>query len=56
MFGRIADRLEVTGHKRLQRAITLFEPLIILLLGGVVLFIVLATLLPILELNNLSML
>ena len=56
MFSRIADRLESTGQKRLQRAVTLFEPLVILLLGGVVLFIVLATLLPILELNNLAML
>lgn len=49
---RTADSYEVEFDRKLQRAIGLLEPSIILLMGMVVLFIVLAVLLPIFDLNQ----
>ncbi|MEN8262392.1 MAG: type II secretion system F family protein [Nitrospirota bacterium] len=49
---RTADSYEAEFDRKLQRAIGLLEPSIILLMGMVVLFIVLAVLLPIFDLNQ----
>ncbi len=49
---RTADSYEAEFDRKLQRAIGLLEPSIILLMGIVVLFIVLAVLLPIFDLNQ----
>ncbi len=49
---RTADSYEAEFDRKLQRAISLLEPSIILLMGLVVLFIVLAVLLPIFDLNQ----
>ena len=49
---RTADSYEAEFDRKLQRAIGLLEPSIILLMGLVVLFIVLAVLLPIFDLNQ----
>lgn len=49
---RTADTYEAEFDRKLQRAIGLLEPSIILLMGLMVLFIVLAVLLPIFDLNQ----
>ncbi len=49
---RTAESYETEFDRKLQRAISLLEPSIILLMGLVVLFIVLAVLLPIFDLNQ----
>ncbi len=49
---RTAESYEAEFDRKLQRAISLLEPSIILLMGLVVLFIVLAVLLPIFDLNQ----
>ncbi|MGB0467287.1 MAG: type II secretion system inner membrane protein GspF [Pontibacterium sp.] len=55
---RMLDKAASTQEQQLTTTfslfVTLFEPALIILLGGVVLLIVLAILLPILQLNNLS--
>lgn len=56
MFSRTATILEQTVSARIRVAMALFEPLLILVMGAVVLFIVMAILLPLLELNNMTML
>jgi general secretion pathway protein F len=52
MLERIAISQEITFNRRIDAALGLFEPLLILVMGGVVLIIVLAILLPIMSLNG----
>ncbi len=52
MLERIADAQENTFNRRVDMALALLEPLMILIMGGVVLTIVLAILLPIMRLNS----
>lgn len=53
MMDRAATHLDNEVQRMVDTALTLFEPLIILLMGSVVLFIVLATLLPIFSMEQL---
>jgi general secretion pathway protein F len=53
MLGRVADHQEKELESALTVAISILEPMIILLMGAVVLFIVLAILTPIFEMNQL---
>ncbi|MBB3330625.1 general secretion pathway protein F [Halomonas campaniensis] len=52
LLERIAESREATFARRVDLAMGLFEPLLILAMGGVVLVIVLAILLPIMSLNG----
>lgn len=52
MLGRVADQQEEDIVRLIDVGLALFEPLIILVMGVVVLFIVLAVLLPIFQLNQ----
>ncbi|MCK5799043.1 MAG: type II secretion system inner membrane protein GspF [Deltaproteobacteria bacterium] len=52
MLENVADAYETEVDLRIQRLTTLMEPLIILLMGGVVGFIVMSILLPILDMNE----
>ncbi len=56
-LGGMLSRAAVSQGRELEHRVavltSLFEPLLILVMGGIVLFIVLATLLPIIELNQL---
>lgn len=52
MLERVAETQESTFNRRVDTALALFEPLIILTMGAVVLTIVLAILLPIMRLNS----
>lgn len=53
MMDRAATHLDSEVQRMVDTALTLFEPLIILFMGAVVLFIVLATLLPIFSMEQL---
>jgi general secretion pathway protein F len=53
MLSRAADAYDEEVTVALSRLTSLLEPLTILLMGGVILFIVLAILLPIFDLNQL---
>lgn len=53
MMERAADHLDNEVKRLIDSALTLLEPIIILLMGGVVLFIVLSTLLPIFSMEQL---
>jgi general secretion pathway protein F len=50
---RAADSYEEEFNRKVNRAVSLFEPAMILVMGLVVLFIVLAVLLPMFQLNQL---
>ena len=52
MLERVADNQERGFARQVDTLMALFEPLMILVMGGVVLFIVLAVLLPIMQLNQ----
>ncbi|MBX8582673.1 type II secretion system inner membrane protein GspF [Pseudomonas cichorii] len=52
MLERVADNQERGFTRHVDMLMALFEPLMILVMGGVVLFIVLAVLLPIMQLNQ----
>ena len=52
MLGRVAKHQEDEITRLIDVALALFEPAIILIMGAIVLFIVLAVLLPIFELNQ----
>ncbi|WP_129140233.1 type II secretion system inner membrane protein GspF [Modicisalibacter coralii] len=52
MLERIADAQESAFNRRVDMALALFEPLMILVMGAVVLTVVLAILLPIMQLNS----
>ncbi len=52
MLENVADAYETEVDLRVQRLTTLMEPLIILLMGGIVGFIVMSILLPILDMNE----
>jgi general secretion pathway protein F len=53
MMERAADHLDNEVKRLIDTALTLLEPIIILFMGAVVLFIVLATLLPIFSMEQL---
>lgn len=53
MMARAADHLDNEVRRIIDTALTLLEPMIILLMGAVVLFIVLSTLLPIFSMEQL---
>lgn len=53
MMARAAKHLDDEVKRLIDTALTLLEPMVILLMGGVVLFIVLATLLPIFSMEQL---
>ena len=53
MLGRVADFQQSEVERVVSALVKLFEPLMLLLLGGVVLFIVMAILLPMLSMNQL---
>ena len=52
MLQRAADNLDNDVKRIIETGLTLFEPLIIMVMGSVVLFIVLATLLPIFSMDQ----
>jgi general secretion pathway protein F len=59
--GRLADLLQKAASSQeedvealIQSALSLFEPLMIVVMGGIVLFIVLAVMLPIFSLDQLA--
>lgn len=54
MLGKAAEGQEDQLKSSISMFVSLFEPALIITLGGVVMFIVLAILLPILQLNNFS--
>ena len=51
LLGRAAQQQQIELDHRTALALGLFEPLLILLMGGLVLLIVLAVLLPIININ-----
>jgi len=53
MMERAADYLDKDVKRLIDTALTLLEPMVILFMGAVVLFIVLATLLPIFSMEQL---
>lgn len=53
MLERTANMQENTLQAKIQTLVGLFEPLMLLVMGGVVLIIVLAIMLPILNMSNL---
>jgi general secretion pathway protein F len=53
MLGRVADFQQTEVERVVSALVKLFEPMMLLLMGGVVLFIVMAILLPMLSMNQL---
>src|SRR5436190_1335136 len=52
MLARIADNQDQDVARLIDSSLTLFEPIMIILMGAIVLFIVLAVLLPIFQLDT----
>lgn len=55
MLQKVADNQEYELNNYTSKVVNMFEPLMILLMGGLVLVIVLAILLPIFEINQISL-
>jgi len=55
MLQKVADNQEYELDNYTSKVVSMFEPLMILLMGGLVLVIVLAILLPIFEINQISL-
>ena len=53
MLGRVAEFQQNEVERVVATVVKLFEPLMLLVMGGVVLFIVMAILLPLLSMNQL---
>ena len=53
MLSRVAQQQQMEIERLVSTAVRLFEPLMLLVMGGVVLVIVMSILLPIMEMNNL---
>ena len=53
MLARAAEQQEASLAARIALVVSLFEPAMLVLMGGIVLLIVMAILLPILSLNQL---
>jgi len=53
MLGRTARMQENTLQSKIAALVALFEPMMLLVMGGVVLIIVMAIMLPILNMSNL---
>lgn len=54
MLEKVAESLDKSFAQRVDMTVALFEPMMILVMGGVILVIVLAILLPIMQLNDTS--
>ena len=54
MLERVADSYDLEVDNTVSSLTTLLEPLMILVMGGIVAFIVMSILLPILQLNQLG--
>lgn len=54
MLEKVAESLDKSFAQKVDATVSLFEPLMILVMGGIVLVIVLAILLPIMQLNDTS--
>jgi general secretion pathway protein F len=53
MLGRVAEFQQNEVERVVATVVKLFEPIMLLIMGGVVLFIVMAILLPLLSMNQL---
>ena len=53
MLGRVATYQQAEVERIIATIVKMFEPMMLLIMGGVVLFIVMAVLLPILSMNQL---
>lgn len=54
MLAKVAESLDKSFAQKVEMTVSLFEPMMILVMGGVILVIVLAILLPIMQLNDTS--
>ena len=49
---KISDRMDQKIERRLETMVRLIEPIMLLTIGGVVMFIIVGVLLPIIDLNS----